>query len=135
MPLIKMEHFLVLTDDIEKTRDFYCQALGMTAGFRPPLGFPGYWLYLGETACIHVGEWETYKRDSEQRGLPVSKKAGGTGPIDHIAFSAGDYDAIADRLQKHGVKARLNVVPGIGLRQLFVEDPNGVKIEINVPQQ
>ncbi len=39
MPLTKMEHYLVLTDDIDATRDFYCQALGMHVGFRPPLGF------------------------------------------------------------------------------------------------
>jgi hypothetical protein len=27
MPLTKMEHYLVLTDDIDSTRDFYCNAL------------------------------------------------------------------------------------------------------------
>jgi hypothetical protein len=27
MPLTKMEHYLVLTDDIDATRDFYVQAL------------------------------------------------------------------------------------------------------------
>src|SRR5262245_55334798 len=52
MPLTKMEHYLVLTKDIDATRDFYCRVLGMSDGFRPPLGFPGYWLYLGDTAVI-----------------------------------------------------------------------------------
>jgi hypothetical protein len=28
--------------------------LGMRDGERPPLDFPGYWLYLGTVACIHV---------------------------------------------------------------------------------
>jgi len=41
MPLEKMEHYLVLTDDIEATRDFYVNALGMYVGARPPLGFAG----------------------------------------------------------------------------------------------
>jgi hypothetical protein len=27
------------------------------------------------------------------------------------------------------------VVPGVGLRQLFLLDPNGVKIEINIPAE
>ena len=36
------------------------------------------------------------------------------------------------RLERSGVEAKQNTVPGIGMRQLFFEDPNGVKIEINV---
>ena len=32
---VRMEHFLVLTDDIDGTRDFYCSTLGMRDGFRP----------------------------------------------------------------------------------------------------
>jgi catechol 2,3-dioxygenase-like lactoylglutathione lyase family enzyme len=135
MPLTKMEHFLVLTDDIEKTKNFYCEALGMTVGFRPQLGFSGYWLYVGDVPCIHIGDWEEYRVDTEPRGIPVSKRASGTGPVDHIAFNGANFDEIAGRLQRYGIKPGLNVVPGIGLRQLFFEDPNGVKIEINIPAQ
>jgi catechol 2,3-dioxygenase-like lactoylglutathione lyase family enzyme len=29
VPLTRMEHFLVLTDDVDRTRDFYCDALGI----------------------------------------------------------------------------------------------------------
>ena len=49
MALTGMEHYLVLTSDLEATRDFYQDALGMSQGFRPQLGFPGYWMYLGAT--------------------------------------------------------------------------------------
>ena len=132
MPLTKMEHYLVLTDDIEMTRDFYCGALGMRVGFRPPLGFPGYWLYVGDTPCIHIAEWQTYRAHSEGQGIPVSSRASGTGPLDHIAFNAEDYDEVLARLTRHGVHAGHNDVPGAQLRQLFLTDPNGVKIEINV---
>jgi hypothetical protein len=52
--------------------------------------------------------------------------------VDHIAFNACDYDDVVGRLERHGVRAERNDVPGVGLRQLFLEDPNGVKIEINV---
>ena len=132
MPLTKMEHYLVLTDDIEMTRDFYVQALGMQVGFRPPLGFPGYWVYIGDTPCIHIAEWKTYTAHSHQQGIPVTSPADGTGPVDHIAFNAHDYDEVVRRLERHGVHAARNDVPGTALRQLFLEDPNGVKIEINV---
>jgi catechol 2,3-dioxygenase-like lactoylglutathione lyase family enzyme len=134
MPLTKMEHYLVLTDDIDATRDFYVQALGMHVGPRPPLGFPGYWVYVGDTPCIHIAEWKTYSAHSLEQGIAVTARADGTGPLDHIAFNAHDYDEVVARLDAHGVPAARNDVPGGVLRQLFLQDPNGVKIEINVRQ-
>jgi len=132
MPLTRMEHYLVLTDDIDGTRDFYCDALGMRVGPRPPLRFPGYWVYVGNVPCIHIAEWRTYTAHSQTAGIPVSTRAEGTGPVDHIAFNAVDYDAVKARLAAHGIVPAENYVPGIELRQLFLTDPNGVKIEINI---
>ena len=131
MPLMKMEHFLVLTEDIDATRDFYVNALGMTVGFRPPLGFPGYWVYLGDTPCIHIAEWQTYTAHSNKLGIPVSTKAKGTGPVDHIAFNGNDYEAVLARLRSLNIDVELNRFPDIGLRQIFLDDPNGVKLELN----
>ncbi len=132
MPLTRMEHFLVLTSDIDGTRDFYCDVLGMTNGFRPPLGFPGYWLYLGDTPCIHIAEWLTYTAHSKSRDIPVSSPAQGTGPVDHIAFNGTDYAELLASLERHGVKAQCNIANPNGLQQVFLLDPNGVKIEINI---
>ena len=132
MPLTKLEHYLVLTDDIDTTRDFYVEALGMRVGPRPPLAFPGYWVYVGETPCIHIAEWQTYTAHSREKGIAVTSRAGSTGAVDHIAFNAVDYDDVVSRLERHGVRAARNDRPGGDLRQLFLEDPNGVKIEINV---
>ena len=131
MPLTKIEHYLVLTDDIDATRDFYVEALGMQVGFRPPLGFPGHWVYIGDTPVIHIAEWATYTARAQARGVDVTTRASGTGPVDHIAFGAQDYDEVLARLQRLNVPVRVNDNPGNIVRQLFVFDPNGVKIEIN----
>ncbi len=131
MPLTQLEHYLVLTEDIDATRDFYIGALGMQAGFRPPLGFPGHWVYIGDTPVIHIAEWETYTAHSKSKSIDVSTRARGTGPVDHIAFNAQDYDGVLERLKRHGVHVRTNDSPGSIVRQLFLFDPNGVKIEIN----
>jgi len=133
MPVTKMEHFLVLTDDIEITRDFYFKALGVVVGPRPPLNFGGYWLYLGDVPCIHIGDWSTYTANATQHGIPVSSRAPGTGSMDHVAFNADDFDEVASRLRSHKIPSALNVVKENGLRQLFLEDPNGLRIEINIP--
>ena len=132
MPLTQLEHYLVLTDDLAGTRDFYAHALGMRVGPRPPLGFPGYWLYVGNVPCIHIAEWNSYSAHSQAAGISVSSRAPGTGAVDHIAFNAVDCATVQSMLADYGVEFALNEVPDIGLTQLFLHDPNGVKIEINV---
>ncbi|MEA2420855.1 MAG: hypothetical protein QOE60_3061 [Thermoleophilaceae bacterium] len=122
-----LNHFLVLTDDIEATRDFWCGALELEVGDRPPLEFPGYWLYAEAVPCVHVADRAAFDAHSERIGIPAKR-----GPVEHVAFSAIDYDGIVGRLAGEGIDAAPNVVPG--MRQLFLEDPNGVKIEINVKE-
>ncbi|HEX6997810.1 MAG TPA: VOC family protein [Gammaproteobacteria bacterium] len=131
MPLLRMEHYLVLSEDIDATRDFYRDALGFTEGFRPALDFAGYWLYLGDTPCIHIGDWDQYEAWTARVGIPFSRKATGTGPVDHIAFNASGYDEMLERLRRFGIEPDRNALDDIGLRQLFLHDPNGVAIELN----
>jgi catechol 2,3-dioxygenase-like lactoylglutathione lyase family enzyme len=132
MPLTQLEHYLVLTADLDGTRDFYRDALGLREGARPPLGFPGYWLYVGDVPCIHIAEWNTYGKHSIAAGISVTAPATGTGPLDHIAFNAVDLAGVKARLTAHKIEYSVNEVPTAGLIQLFLKDPNGVKIEINV---
>lgn len=127
-----IEHVLVLSDDIEATRAFYCEVVGLRVGARPPLEFPGYWLYTGPTPCVHVAQRRAYAAHAASLGLRVPAEPPGPGPVDHIAFDASDYEAVTGRLESNGVTAVRNDVPGGGPRQLFFEDPNGVRIEINV---
>jgi catechol 2,3-dioxygenase-like lactoylglutathione lyase family enzyme len=132
MPLTRLEHYLVLTDDLDGTRDFYRDALGLREGARPPLGFPGYWLYLGDVPCIHIAEWNTYRAHSTAVGISVSTPAPGTGALDHIAFNAVDLAGVKARLSAQEIHYSINEVPNAGLTQLFLRDPNGIKVEINV---
>ena len=131
MSVTSIEHVLVLSDDIDATRDFYCAVVGLTVGDRPPLAFPGYWLYAGTTACVHIAERGPYAAHAAGLGLSVPERDPGVGPVDHVAFSAGDYDELISRLEQRGVAAVTNAVPG-GPRQVFIEDSNGLRVEINV---
>jgi catechol 2,3-dioxygenase-like lactoylglutathione lyase family enzyme len=131
MPLHKLEHYLVMTNDIDATRDFYRDVIGLTPGFRAELGFPGHWLYIGETPVIHIAEWETYTVHSAKLGIPVTTRAPGTGPLDHVAFNGSDANEMARKLDKLCMPYHRHEVPQVGLTQLFLNDPNGVKIELN----
>lgn len=131
MPLTKLEHYLVISDDIEETRRFYCDALGMQVGFRPELEFAGYWLYVGDTPVIHVAERESYVRYNARLGIPNASGADGTGMIDHVAFNATGFDQMSARLAELGIEVWPNLLDDIGLRQLFLIDPSGIKVELN----
>jgi catechol 2,3-dioxygenase-like lactoylglutathione lyase family enzyme len=127
MPLRRLEHALVLTDDLEASKAFYRDVLGFETGERPPLAFPGYWLYLDGVCCLHLADRAAYEAHAEEMGL---RRA--AGPVDHLAFAARDHEELLGRLEAAGVQAVRNDVPAAGIRQLFLEDPNGVRIELNV---
>ena len=131
MPLQRLEHYLVLSDDIHRTRDFYRDVLGMVEGFRPELDFPGYWLYLGDTPCIHIAEWHSYAEWTKKVGIPISARAPATGPVDHIAFNGTGFAEMRARLVERGLTFSENFIEDIELRQVFLRDPNGVPLEIN----
>jgi catechol 2,3-dioxygenase-like lactoylglutathione lyase family enzyme len=128
-----LDHVLVLSDDIERSREFYEGAVGLRAGARPPLEFDGFWLYAGERPCMHIAHRGSYRAHAQTLGLTVPGQAGGSGPVDHIAFVAHDYDAVCQRLERCDIQPVRNDVPGGGPRQFFFFDPDGARVEINVP--
>ena len=132
MPVNKLDHFLVRAADLAATKAFYETVLGLRDGDRPSFPFPGHWLYLGDSPCVHLvgtsgdAAQSAYLDDGGGAGADV-----GSGAVDHIAFSATDLDGMLERFEDLGVPARRREVPG--LVQLFVEDPNGITIELNFP--
>jgi catechol 2,3-dioxygenase-like lactoylglutathione lyase family enzyme len=135
MPITNMQHYMVLSKDLEKTRAFYCDVLGLRTGPRPPFNFEGLWIYVGDVAAIHVAGRASYDDTSRTADNPADPVKHGSGSVDHIAFAATDYDELVASFDRHGVKWRATRVPGSDLRQLFVFDPDGIQIEINIRSQ
>jgi len=131
MPVDQLEHYLVVSDALDQTRDFYCDVLGMIAGYRPNLGFRGYWLYIGDVACLHLADRESYREYKARVGTPVPGQTKDTGAIDHIAFNATGFDDTVARLDARDIGYRQNYIGDIGLRQIFVQDPNNITLELN----
>jgi catechol 2,3-dioxygenase-like lactoylglutathione lyase family enzyme len=113
-----MNHFTVLTDDVAATVGFYRDLLGLVEGPRPPLGFPGAWLYAGAQAVLHV-----------VGGRPRSELRAGV--IDHMAFSASNLGASIAALEAKGVAYQCRRQAGSGVWQVFLHDPNGAKVELD----
>ncbi len=131
MPLENLNHFLVLADDLEVTRDFYVEVLGLRVGDRPPFQFPGYWIYLGDRAVVHLAKLNADQ--SQKDYLGAHQRAADTGAIDHVAFEATGLKEMIAKLAACDIPARHRRVPDVGLYQLFIQDPNGVTVELNYP--
>jgi catechol 2,3-dioxygenase-like lactoylglutathione lyase family enzyme len=119
MAIQGMNHFNVLTDDVEATRRFYVGVLGFFEGPRPPFDFGGMWLYArpGGEPILHVSE-------ARLPGDPA-------GVLDHLAFTATDLKGTVEKLKAHGIKHTLRRQAGSGTWQIFCHDPCGAKVELD----
>lgn len=115
-----LQHVNIRARDLEAAREFYVGALGLRVGPRPPVASVGYWLYLGDEPVIHLVQTP-----------PDHAPAAGGGAVDHIAFRGIDIESTRARFAALGVPCREALIPRDGTRQLFVHDPDGVKIELN----
>jgi len=119
-------HIAIKTSDLEATRTFWRDIIGLREIARPDFGFPGAWLACpqpGGQAIIHV-----------YAGGPALGPSGtaprGSAAIDHISLSCSGYRDYAARFARAGLPYREFVVPGTTLWQLFVYDPSGVQLEL-----
>ncbi len=137
MPLSHIEHFLIFADDIEKSKDWYVEVLGLRVGETPDFKLPVYWMYLGERDVVHICEGGANVPEMRDQYLGNQKidENHGSGRIDHVAFRAsGLRDTIA-HLEGMGVDFIQRQVDDQGLYQLFLRDPDGIKVELNFPAE
>ncbi len=120
MAISGMNHFTVLTHDLEATRQFYIGILGLKDGYRPDLGFPGAWLYVGDRAVLHV-----------IAGRPLPDPPAGV--LDHMAFSANNLPSTVATLKERGIEHVLRKQNDSGTWQLFCYDPSGARVELDFP--
>ncbi|NBU00397.1 MAG: hypothetical protein EBT59_15095, partial [Betaproteobacteria bacterium] len=55
----------------------------------------------------------------------------GTGVVDHVAFRCSDLPGMLQHLRERNIAFNERMVSDQGLYQLFLFDPNGVKVELN----
>lgn len=118
MTLKAMDHYTVLTADMAASVAFYRKVLGLEPGWSPAVEVPVTWLYLGQQPVLHVV------------GRKPGSRAKGTGRFDHVAFRAEGYAETKRRLKRHKVRHTEQELDSIGLRQIFLEGPEGVWIEL-----
>ena len=118
MAVTGMNHFTILTDDVEGTTSFYAELLGLRAGPRPNFDFAGAWLYADKDPILHV-----------VGGRPKSDLKPGV--IDHMAFTGRGLAATLSALKSRGLEHICKRQVGSGVWQVFFHDPNGAKVELD----
>jgi catechol 2,3-dioxygenase-like lactoylglutathione lyase family enzyme len=116
-----LDHFNIRTSKLDDTVRFYEDILGLKNGDRPNFSFPGAWMYSDGKAVVHLVD---ISQTSEQQ-KPDS------GVVHHVAFASRDFSGMKQHLTSTGMEFDTRQVPGGELWQIFVNDPNGVMIELN----
>ena len=128
MGLNALNHYTIRPADLERTKEFYVDVLGLEVGYRPPLAFPGYWLYCGGQPTVHL----IGPREQESH---MARERGPTGLLDHIAFTCTGLAEMRERLKRQGVEHEERVIPRDRQTQIFLYDPDGVAVELNYPPE
>ena len=121
-----IDHVNVESDDIERSARFYREIIGLKEGPRPEFDRPGYWMYAGDKPVVHI--IHTHPNNEMLTG---SKDAS----ISHFALQIKDYETTRAHLDSHEISYRTSDVDNTEIRQIFLQDPEGVLIElIYVPE-
>jgi catechol 2,3-dioxygenase-like lactoylglutathione lyase family enzyme len=118
---MELDHVTLVTPELDSTRRFFVDVVGLKDGPRPPFRVDGYWLYANGRPVIHLVE------------ATVPMPAGRVSPrIDHFAFrldSAAEWQALLGRLATTAVPYQLAEVPQSNELQLFVALAPAVVVE------
>ncbi len=147
MGIKRIDHYSIRTLDVEASRKFYTEIIGLKVGPRPPFDFPGLWLYrdeppeeldhaTGNYGLVHIMGVDL----ANPQGLidtlgyvDPGTLHGGTGAFDHIALAVTGREEMIERCRRGNISFFERTVPTLGLHQVFIKDPNGVTIELNFP--
>jgi catechol 2,3-dioxygenase-like lactoylglutathione lyase family enzyme len=131
MPVTELNHYFVRANDLEKTKDFYCDVLGFEVMPRPDFPFPGYWLGVNGKIQVHMGPHGIPNSELYYLGTTSKSAIDNTGVVDHIAFLATEPEKFNKRFDTLGMSVRKRYFPEFKLYQMFVKDPNDLTIELN----
>ena len=118
MQLKRLDHVNVRTANLQAMIDWYGDVLGMKTGPRPPFSFGGAWLYVDGYPIVHLVDVATPAKGEDLR-------------LEHFAISGEGLAGFLADLRARKVPYRASAVPGFGIKQVNVWDPDGNHIHID----
>lgn len=122
----QIDHVTVVVKDLQRSRQFYAEVLGMQEVPRPAFSFAGLWFQAGSTQIHLILEHD----ESGPARVFVPEKCS-ISRTRHFAFEVDDALAARDRLNELGIE----IVAGPksrpdGPTQLYVMDPDRNLVEL-----
>ncbi len=132
MDIRKADHVALLVKDVERSRQFYSQVLGMQEISRPAtFDFPGAWLTRRDFQIHLIGEQVEGRTKVVRPGYSSDELA--SGRTTHLAFEIDDLKAALQHLRAQGVEVVGGPRPrGDGVQQMYICDPDSYVIELFV---
>lgn len=131
MKIRALDHVALLVKDVESTRQFYGQVLGLEEISRPQsFDFPGAWFALGTQSLHIIGESEVGRTRQVQPGNYRSDELA-RGRVPHIAFEVENLAETVAYLNEKNIPIAGGPRPrGDGVMQLYICDPDGYVVEL-----
>lgn len=116
---LSLAHICIQTKDLDKTRKFYCETLGMSHvfNFKKDEKIMGFYLRMSEGNFLEV-----FHEDDAQRGCG--------GAYHHISFESRDIDGAHHRIKGAGIETSDITIGADRTYSFRCKDPNGVEIEV-----
>ena len=111
-----LNHIALHVSDLELSRKFYGELLGLEKIQRPAFDFPGEWYRLGHTQELHLIAGRKDKVNSSTRG-------------NHFALGVKGMDDTEAYLKERGLIHTPRQTRPDGAYQIYCEDPDGYWIE------
>ena len=120
--ILSINHIQLVAEQdlVIQLRDFYCDVVGLTEGFRPAFERFGFWLYINDKDVVHL----ITPKEGDDRSPHNSS-------YDHVAFKAGDYEGVLKKLKTLNIPFEEKPIPGMTAHQIFLRDPAGNRVELN----
>jgi len=125
MLILDLHHVSLAVTDLERSRAFYRDVLGLREIERPAFGFAGAWFQVGDRQ-LHLIVAE---RPRSLRGTTEIDSRDG-----HFALRVADFEAAAEALRRWGVPHREKPDNATPWAQIHLTDPDGNGIELNAPR-
>ena len=131
MDILELHHISLPTTDLERSRAFYREVLGLAEIPRPPFHFPGAWFRLGDRELHLIGG-----------DCAIGQGGASTDPSQlHFAIRVARFADTVERLKSMGYREDvaatdpkhlvIRLRPLTGYPQAYLVDPDRNLIEIN----